>query len=295
MPAESSEIEQSEEEGIDIHSSRLACKILGGDSNRATGIECSTLRSMEFDEEGKLHFDAISGSETVLPTDMVILAIGQDPDLGFLPGDIKVNRGMISIDEDGVTSRPKYFAGGDAALSERKIAWAIGSGRRAALAIDRYLRRLPKEESNVNPIRESKLTDTDFIKKKERTAELRLPASTRLQNFEEVELGLTIEQAKTEANRCLLCQGMCSIACPYNAPQFGAEDNPKMQKCDLCLEEWLQGNKPICVRSCTMRALDAGPVDELRAKYGDTRKAEGFTNSKKNEPAITFKPKAFRR
>jgi anaerobic dimethyl sulfoxide reductase subunit B (iron-sulfur subunit) len=85
---------------------------------------------------------------------------------------------------------------------------------------------------------------------------------------------------------------MCLVACPYGAPQFGAEDNPKMQKCDFCLEEWAQGKQPICVRSCTMRALDAGPIEELRAKYGDVREAEGFSYYEKSEPNIIFKPKA---
>ncbi|MBA7674662.1 Anaerobic dimethyl sulfoxide reductase chain B [subsurface metagenome] len=88
------------------------------------------------------------------------------------------------------------------------------------------------------------------------------------------------------------CGHPCSLECPYNAPQFGAEDNPKMQKCDFCLEEWVQGKQPICVRSCTMRALDAGPIEELRAKYGDVREAEGFPYYEESGPAIIFRPKA---
>ncbi|MFC2002194.1 FAD-dependent oxidoreductase [Chloroflexota bacterium] len=293
MPAEPSEIKQGGEEGIKIHTSRLACKILGK-KEHATGVECLKLRSMEFDVDGKLHFDAIKGSETVLPADTVILAIGQEPDLSFLPSDIKVNRGMISIGEDGATSRQKYFAGGDAAIPERRVAWAIGSGRKAAQAIDRSLRGLPREkssESTATP--EFKLVDTDFIEKKERVSIPVLPVVKRSQNFTEVELGLDNESAKAEANRCLLCRGMCLVACPYNTPQFGVEDNPKMQKCEFCLEDWEQGDKPICVRSCTMRALDAGPIEELRAKYGDIRSAEDFPYHEKSEPAITFKPKTY--
>ena len=291
MLAEPAEREQAKEEGIAVHSSNLACKILGEGDNRAAGVECVSLRSMNFDENGKLHFDAIAGSESILPADTVIMAIGQDPDLSFLPAGIEVNRGMISIDEDGVTSRAKYFAGGDAATSQRKLAWAIGSGRRVALAIDRYLRQVPKEEPARKPTRESKFTNTDFMPKKERVAIPMLPVADRHWGFAEVELGVSNKQAKTEAERCLRCHGMCSIACPYDTPQFGAEDNPKMQKCNLCLEEWSQGSKPLCVRSCTMRALDADEIDVLRAKYGDVKKAEGFTYYKKNEPSITFKPK----
>ena len=62
--------------------------------------------------------------------------------------------------------------------------------------------------------------------------------------------------------------GLCSQACPYDAPQFGAEENAKMQKCDLCSERLRQGKKPICVNACPMRALDAAPMEELIRKYG---------------------------
>jgi anaerobic dimethyl sulfoxide reductase subunit B (iron-sulfur subunit) len=84
---------------------------------------------------------------------------------------------------------------------------------------------------------------------------------------------------------------LCLEACPYDAPQFGAEESAKMQKCDLCLERWAEHKKPICVDACPMRALDAGPIKELRAKYGDIKEAEGFVYSEKLTPTIAFKPK----
>lgn len=87
------------------------------------------------------------------------------------------------------------------------------------------------------------------------------------------------------------CKVACLKACPYDAPQFGPEPDAKMQKCDLCLERWEKKKKPICVEACPTRALDAGPLSELEAKYGKVRKAEGFVYSKKTEPSIVFKPK----
>ena len=87
------------------------------------------------------------------------------------------------------------------------------------------------------------------------------------------------------------CKFACRTACPYDVPQFEAEPNPKMQKCDLCLERWSENKKPICVDACPMRALDAGPLDELKAEYGDTQTAEGFVYSKKVIPSIVYKPK----
>lgn len=85
--------------------------------------------------------------------------------------------------------------------------------------------------------------------------------------------------------------GLCLEACAYQAPQFGAEQNARMQKCDLCLDRLAEGQKPVCVDGCPTRALDSGPIDELRAKYGDVRNAEGFVYSEDLIPSVTFKPK----
>jgi anaerobic dimethyl sulfoxide reductase subunit B (iron-sulfur subunit) len=84
---------------------------------------------------------------------------------------------------------------------------------------------------------------------------------------------------------------LCLDSCPYGAPQFGAEENAKMQKCDLCMERWTEGKKPVCIDACPMRALDAGSVEELTARYGDVREAEGFVYSEDLAPSIIFKPK----
>lgn len=87
------------------------------------------------------------------------------------------------------------------------------------------------------------------------------------------------------------CNEKCRTACPYDAPQFGPEPGAKMRKCDFCLERWLENKLPVCVESCPTRALDAGTLEELKAKYGDITEAEGFTYSKRTRPAIIFKPK----
>jgi anaerobic dimethyl sulfoxide reductase subunit B (iron-sulfur subunit) len=85
--------------------------------------------------------------------------------------------------------------------------------------------------------------------------------------------------------------GLCRKACPYEAPQFGAEANPRMQKCDLCQNRLAEGKIPICALSCPMEAIDTGPLDDLQAKYGDVRETEGFTYSEELAPAVLFKPK----
>jgi anaerobic dimethyl sulfoxide reductase subunit B (iron-sulfur subunit) len=87
------------------------------------------------------------------------------------------------------------------------------------------------------------------------------------------------------------CKTVCRKVCPYSTPQFGPETDAKMQKCDLCLERWKENKKPICVEACPMEALDAGPLDVLMKKYGNTKEACGFVHSRKTLPSIIFRPK----
>ncbi|MBA7705044.1 hypothetical protein ES703_113868 [subsurface metagenome] len=89
------------------------------------------------------------------------------------------------------------------------------------------------------------------------------------------------------------CQGTrkCWLACPYGAPQFQGDNlGTKMSKCNMCIDRLEQGLKPICVLSCSMRALEFGPLDELRDKYGDLRQVEDMPRDTITNPAVVFKP-----
>ena len=83
----------------------------------------------------------------------------------------------------------------------------------------------------------------------------------------------------------------CLDACPYSVPQFGPQVHAKMQKCTLCPEKLAKGESPVCVSACPVRALDAGPVDVLRAKYGATREAVGFSYDSDLDPSLILRPK----
>lgn len=86
--------------------------------------------------------------------------------------------------------------------------------------------------------------------------------------------------------------GKCLTACPYHAPQFASgHNNPAMQKCDMCLERVQEGKKPVCVAACPMRALDVGPLEELRSIYTGVENAAGFHYNDKIKPSIIFKPR----
>jgi anaerobic dimethyl sulfoxide reductase subunit B (iron-sulfur subunit) len=83
--------------------------------------------------------------------------------------------------------------------------------------------------------------------------------------------------------------GRCRSACPYRAIGFGVDD--KVEKCDLCGQRIDSGEKPICVLACITRALDVGPMEELKATYGDRKEAKGFDYDGDAKPSIVLKQK----
>ena len=78
-----------------------------------------------------------------------------------------------------------------------------------------------------------------------------------------------------DSSRCVGC-GACRAACPWKVPQYydalektpmGSEKHPRMTKCDMCVDRLKVGLKPACVASCPGRALDCGPMDELKKRH----------------------------
>jgi len=73
-----------------------------------------------------------------------------------------------------------------------------------------------------------------------------------------------VDQSKCTGNR------KCFKACPYGSPQFESDEpGEKVSKCNMCVDRLKEGLSPICVLSCSLRALEFGPIDELRKKYGN--------------------------
>jgi len=89
------------------------------------------------------------------------------------------------------------------------------------------------------------------------------------------------------------CEGTrrCWKACPYGSIMF-ARDIPgkKASKCTLCIDRLEEGNPPICVLSCSMRALEFGPLEKLIAQFGPRRELEEMPSGDVTHPAVVFKP-----
>jgi anaerobic dimethyl sulfoxide reductase subunit B (iron-sulfur subunit) len=90
------------------------------------------------------------------------------------------------------------------------------------------------------------------------------------------------------------CHAPCLKACPWDTPQFDADDGGKMEKCDFCLDRLEKGQQTICVEACPTYALDAGPLMDLVKKYRHEVEAVGFSYQERFRPSILFKPKANR-
>ncbi len=89
------------------------------------------------------------------------------------------------------------------------------------------------------------------------------------------------------------CRGSrkCWQACPYGSPQYaGDAAGQKMSKCNMCIDRLEQGGKPICVVSCSMRALEFGRLEELEKKYGNLRRLEDMPKETISQPSVIFKP-----
>ena len=118
-------------------------KILGDDKGWVKGIECIKMELGEPDASGRRSPIPIKGSEYVIDLDMVVMAIGQGPNplIKSTTPDLLTNkRGNITVEENENTSIPGVFAGGDIVTGAATVISAMGAGKKAAIAIDEYLK-----------------------------------------------------------------------------------------------------------------------------------------------------------
>jgi glutamate synthase (NADPH) small chain len=144
MPARAEEIHHAEEEGLQFEFLVAPVEVLGNDQKWVTGLKCVRMKLGEPDASGRARPIVIPGSEFVISCDVVVVAIGTraNPLLTATCPDLKLNKwGNIIVDEKGMTNLPGVFAGGDIVRGAATVILAMGDGKRAARAIDDYLRQ----------------------------------------------------------------------------------------------------------------------------------------------------------
>jgi len=158
MPAHAWEIEEALDEGVQMFHDRTFKEIVA-ENGKVKGVRCVKVDFRGFLPTGGIDMDEFPETEHVLPADLVIFAIGQGPDLSFLPQDgsiAQTRRRTIQVDPLTLaTTKPGVFAGGDAITGVGFIIDAVGAGHRAARSIDAYLRGI--DPATVQPPEPEKL------------------------------------------------------------------------------------------------------------------------------------------
>ncbi len=221
MPAIAEEVAEAEEEGVVFHYLAAPLEVLQ-ESGRVVGLRCVRMQLGEPDASGRRRPEPIPGSEFEMAADTVIPALGQEADLGGLPAGLVCERGAIRTEPSTATTWAGAYAGGDVATGFGTVTAAIGSGKRAAIAIDAMLRGEPPGEypalhrnMHVAPRAVSpevvafEELNLAHLRSEPRPAERHRPVAERLADFAEANPGLDEETVVGEGLRCLSC-GTCN-------------------------------------------------------------------------------------
>ncbi len=141
MPAGQREVEEALEEGVEIQDQSLPTAVLNR-RGRVNGVRCVHTKMGGRKKGGRRPFVVIEGTEFEVEADSIIAAVGQEPDLSWLPGDypLGMSRGnTLTTDAEGATTREGIFAAGDLVTGPSSVVDAMASGKRAAQSVHRYL------------------------------------------------------------------------------------------------------------------------------------------------------------
>jgi 2-oxoacid:acceptor oxidoreductase delta subunit (pyruvate/2-ketoisovalerate family) len=231
MPAFEEEIREAMEEGVKIRYLVNPIRIQQKDDRKR--LECLRMELGEKDEGGRRRPVPIPNSNFFIETDSVIIAAGEEIEVAFLPKGMEKREGIVLTQKDGSTGIKGIFAGGDLTSTQRTVAHAIGSGKKAALAMDCYLKGNDSEEAirqiligegpslsifrylhpGERPMNPHVVTfeelNMDYFEPSTRRRESKSPAKKRIKGFGEVTASFTDSIALEEGERCFSC-GTCN-------------------------------------------------------------------------------------
>ncbi|MCP4753299.1 MAG: FAD-dependent oxidoreductase [Proteobacteria bacterium] len=236
MPADRDEIEDALAEGITIEFLVAPVEVLEK-NGRVKALRCRKMELGEPDDSERRRPVPVEGSDYDIVCNHIVAAIGQDCDLigttGNALGDVEASRWNTIVADEATcsTNIEGVFAGGDVATGPAAAVDAIGAGRKAALAIDRYLETgtnrstphgFPSRKSNLGEIPS---THYDGIETVGRSEMRQLEADIRINSFEEVDKGIDPSKVRVEASRCLACGCAETAECKLKeyADEYGAD------------------------------------------------------------------------
>ncbi len=247
MPAHDFEVEEALEEGVMV-------KWLSTIKQAGEG-GALTIEKMKLDEKGN---PQPTGEFETLQADSVVLALGQDVDLSLLdkvPG-LAMEDGVVKVDPATMmTSHPGLFAGGDMVPADRNVTVAVGHGKKAARHIDAWLRGTTLQAAPKHAIASFDRLNTWYYTDAPKTMRPQLDIARRTSSFDEVQGGLSADNALFEARRCLSCGNCfecdnCYGVCPDNAVAKLGEGKRFAFKLDYCK------GCGVCVSECPCGAIE---------------------------------------
>ncbi len=210
MPALKEEIEEAINEGIKFTFLVTPLQALGVDGH-VVALKCARMRLGAYDDTGRRRTTVIEGSEFEMPVDMIIPALGQEPESHF--AEVEQNilidpkyRTFLVDERTRMTNVPGIFAAGDDSTGPAMASDAIGDGQRVASAVDRYLGGdgiLWKKRERLIPM--TTYDERDYVETRKEFEQYVLPIEERAHNFNEVERGYSRDQVMEEARHCLHC------------------------------------------------------------------------------------------
>jgi NADPH-dependent glutamate synthase beta subunit-like oxidoreductase len=271
MPADTEEVEQAEEEGVKLSFLSIPVEVVGTEG-QLTALKCLRAELIEKEGSDRKSPVPITDSDYFENADMIIGAIGQRVDDTCMADLSELNwtrRNTISVNRaDMRTSVDGIFACGDAVTGPATVVEAIGGGKKAAMAIDRYLSGLPQTTMPPVPSRRGRVdmitvpASTKMVLK--HPAMPLLNIDRRRTTFQQVELGYSENQVREEARRCLRCDvclrcGKCVEVCrdkmQINALQLGYFDFDNPVQTDFRLTEERCIACGACAANCPTGAM----------------------------------------
>jgi NADPH-dependent glutamate synthase beta subunit-like oxidoreductase/Pyruvate/2-oxoacid:ferredoxin oxidoreductase delta subunit len=272
MPAFEEEVKEAEAEGIEILYQVSPIKIVG-EKDKVRALECVRMRLEEQSSSGRRQPVPIEGSNFMIEANGVINAVGQIPDLSFLDVDVETQGPMILTDFYASTNRRGIFAGGDVTVQPRTVVHAIGVGKIGAIAIDqnirgedikglealikigetgafsmkRYMEREGGTDSLGGEVVRYERINLDYFEKTDPVSPNRISPEKTVNNFLEVNQGLTDAAVRDLARRCFSCGlcdhcGNCLVFCPDMAVTLKDDASPEFNDdyckgCGICFTE----------------------------------------------------------
>jgi len=225
MPA-ANEVHEMLEEGARAIFQAAPTRVVADERNVVTGVEFQRMRLGEPDASGRRRPEPVAGTEFIIDCDRVLLAIGQGPDLTWLErgadGVAATKNGRLAADAvTFATDRPGVFGTGDVRVGAATVVQANAEGRRAAYAIDAYLKGMDLEAIRTRQTLAE--PQPEFLSIVPFTNEVKEPryrlkameAEVRNHSYVEYEIPYTQQEAMAESQRCLQCTceaiGYCDL------------------------------------------------------------------------------------